>query len=240
MTELGSATSPSVANASTVLVPLGSVEQHGPHLPLLTDTIIASAVATAVAGRLREPWTDVFVAPALPYGSSGEHQSFAGTSSIGTSILADLLVEMVRSMRHWADSIVFVNGHGGNVDALIDAVGTLRGQHHRVGWVSCSHRGGDLHAGHTETSLVMYLAPWLVRKHHAEPGNPQPLAEILPVMRVSGIAGVSPNGVLGDPTQASAEAGGAIFDDLVDDLTRRIGDWNVDERLGLLVGSTHG
>ena len=77
---LADATSPETAGTGLVLVPVGSIEQHGPHLPLDTDTTIAIAVAEAVARELPGTW----VAPAIAYGSSGEHQSFSGTASVGT------------------------------------------------------------------------------------------------------------------------------------------------------------
>src|SRR5271163_1712951 len=113
-------------------IPVGSTEQHGPHLPLDTDTRIASAVARAAQPRLgagleqdglEGNW---LVAPAIAYGASGEHQSFAGTISIGADALTMLLVEYGRSAACWAQRLVFINGHGGNVGALHRAVRTLR------------------------------------------------------------------------------------------------------------------
>src|ERR1700745_3964286 len=134
--ELGAATSSQLWSISpSVMIPLGSTEQHGPHLPLDTDTRIATAVARgAVAGlgsRLEQGWV---VAPALAYGASGEHQDFAGTISIGTEALTMLLVEYGRSATCWAHRLAFVNGHGGNVGALNDAVGKLRAEGRDVGW----------------------------------------------------------------------------------------------------------
>ena len=101
--------------ARTVLaVPLGSLEQHGPHLPLDTDTRIAGAVAAGLAARCE----GVTVAPAVPYGASGEHADFPGTLLVGHEVLADLLVELVRSARRSFAGVVFVNAHGGNEEAL--------------------------------------------------------------------------------------------------------------------------
>ncbi len=94
-----------------LLVPLGATEQHGPHLTLDTDTVIAMAWADAAAARI-----PALVAPALPYGSSGEHQSFAGTLSIGAPVLELVLVELARSARDRFDRIVFVAGHAGNAN----------------------------------------------------------------------------------------------------------------------------
>ena len=94
-------------------VPVGSTEQHGPHLPLSTDTDIAFALASGLARRR----SDVVVAPSMPYGASGEHAGFAGTLSIGHEALELLLVELVRSATDTFEHVVLVNGHGGNAHA---------------------------------------------------------------------------------------------------------------------------
>lgn len=218
---LSEATSSDTAGARLVLVPVGSLEQHGPHLPLDTDTVIATAVATAVSQEVGEG-VGAWVAPPLAYGSSGEHQSFAGTSSIGTDVLRSTVVELVRSVRTWADRVVLVNGHGGNVTALTSAVDQLVAEGHAVEWVACATEAVDLHAGRTETSLMLHLAPWAVRRRLAEAGDTRPLAEILPLMRAGGIAAVSANGVLGDPTGATAAEGEQVLRAMVDDVLRRI------------------
>lgn len=210
MTDLARATSAEAAGARLVLVPVGSVEQHGPHLPLDTDTVIAEAVARGVAEQLPGTW----VAPALSYGSSGEHQSFPGTASIGTEALAHVVVELVRSLRTWADRVVLVNAHGGNLAAL-DASD-------EVAWVPCRTESVDLHAGLTETSLMLHLRPESVRLELAEAGNTQPLSEILPAMVAGGIAAVSPNGVLGDPAGASAAEGERVLKAMVADVLERL------------------
>ena len=207
---LGEATSAEAAGAWLVLVPVGAVEQHGPHLPLDTDVVIATAVAHGVAAELGGTW----VAPPVPYGSSGEHQSFPGTSSIGTEALTHLLVELTRSMRTWAHRVVFVNAHGGNVDAL-DASDEIE-------WVACATERHDLHAGYTETSLMLRLRPESVRLELAEPGNPQRLRDILPAMRDGGVAAVAPNGVLGDPTGASAAEGDRVLNAMVAEIVRAL------------------
>lgn len=208
MRSLQDLTWPDVPTSGTVLVAVGSLEQHGPHLPLNTDTVIAEAVAEAVA-RASDS-RDVSLAPPISYGSSGEHQSFAGTSSIGNEVLHALLVELVRSMRTWATRVVFINGHGGNVCTLDAAVRQLVGEGHNVAWVGCV-TDGDLHAGRDETSLMLHLRPDSVRAKRAVAGNPATLDELLPAMRSAGVAAVSPNGVLGDPAGASPEHGAQML-----------------------------
>ncbi|MFC6404468.1 mycofactocin biosynthesis peptidyl-dipeptidase MftE [Planobispora longispora] len=217
---------PALPSSPTVLVPLGSTEQHGPHLPLHTDTTIAAAVAQACAARLAAP---VMIAPALAYGASGEHQGFPGTMSLGTEALRFLLIELVRSMSLWAGRIVIVNGHGGNVRGLVAAVTQLRSERHHVAWVPCAADGADAHAGRSETSLMLHLAPHLVDLTCAKPGNLTPFPRLMPDIIARGIAGVSPSGVLGDPTAASAQEGQRLFDRMAEDVAARISDGHVDQ-----------
>jgi creatinine amidohydrolase len=201
---LADAVWPEVVSNTTILVPLGSLEQHGPHLPLDTDSVIATAVAENAAERLG---AGVLVAPVVAYGSSGEHQDFPGTISVGSAALRLIVVELGRSLRVWADRVLFVNGHGGNAAALRSAVTQLRREGHRVGWVPCATADADAHAGVTETSLMLHLRPGAVRLDHAEPGESAPIQELLPILTRHGVRAVSENGVLGDPTGASASKG---------------------------------
>lgn len=212
-------TSPEVSafGARVLLIPVGSLEQHGPHLPLDTDTRVAVALADAVA----EQRADALVAPAIAFGSSGEHEGFAGTLSIGGEALALLLIELVRSNRDFAH-VVFVNGHGGNLDALQRAASQLVAEGHSVVAYSPSVPGGDAHAGRTETSLLLHLDPSMVRLELAQAGATEPLADLLPRMRADGVRAVSPNGVLGDPHGASAEEGAELFATLLADLGARV------------------
>lgn len=196
-----------------LVVPTGALEQHGPHLPLDTDTVVASAVARGLA-RARPL---VGLAPALPFGASGEHADFPGTVSIGTAALAELLVELVRhAERHWADVLV-VNGHGGNHDALTAAAERARREGRTLGVHHVGRPGMDAHAGRAETSLLLHLAPTRVHVEAAAPGRTEPLQQLLPALRREGVRAVSTNGVLGDPTGASADEGRRLLAALVDD-----------------------
>ena len=213
-----------------VLVPVGSTEQHGPHLPLDTDTRIAVAVARATAAGLAAGVPErSLVAPAISYGASGEHQSFAGTISIGTDVLNRLLLEYGRSACCWARRVVFVNGHGGNADALAAAVGRLRFEGRDVAWVPCAVTDGDAHAGHTETSLLLHLSPADVRVDRYRAGNRSPIAELMPSIRAGGVATVSEVGVLGDPTTASAAAGERILAEMIAGCSRAVAAWTPDD-----------
>lgn len=205
---------PQVPGDVTLLVPLGSVEQHGPHLPLDVDSVIAVATCDEVARRERPG--AVRVAPAVAYGASGEHEDFPGTVSVGTAALTATLVEIGRSARRWAKRIVFVNGHGGNVDAVEGAVSQLIAEGAAVSWCAC--RSGDGHAGRAETSLMLHLAPGRVHLDDAQPGNVAPVRDLLPRLRADGVRVVSPNGVLGDPRGASAAEGAAILERMADEV----------------------
>jgi mycofactocin precursor peptide peptidase len=207
------------AGGWTVLVPLGSVEQHGPHLPLDTDTRIAVAVARRVAASL----PGVVVAPAIAYGASGEHQGFAGTLSIGQEALVHVVVELARSAGPEVARVVLVNGHGGNLEALRRAVELLRSEGRDVVLWSPRLEGSDTHAGRAETSMLLALCPEVVRLDRAEPGVTTPLAELLPALREGGLVAVTPNGVLGDPTGASAAIGHELLDRCVVDLADALG-----------------
>jgi creatinine amidohydrolase len=154
------------------------------------------------------------MAPALPYGSSGEHGAFAGTLSIGREALVHVLVELVRSSSF--ARVVFVSAHGGNAEPLAAAVRQLRDEGHDV-WAWSPAWGGDAHAGRVETSLMLALAPDLVGPGR-EPGNVEPLAELMPRLVAGGVGAVSPNGILGDPAGASAREGRALLAAAIADL----------------------
>lgn len=228
MTGLASSTWPQVpAGDVLVLVPVGSTEQHGPHLPFTTDTVIARAVADRVAPLLNGP---VLVAPAIAYGNSGEHAHFPGTISIGHDALRFVLVETVRSLRLWASRVVFVNGHGGNTRTLDSAVPAMRREGHDVAWTPCLFPGGDAHAGRTETSVMLHLTPGEVRLDAAAAGNTLPVGELMPLLIRGGVRAVAPNGVLGDPAGASAAEGAALLDALVARTARRVRKFATDDR----------
>ena len=224
MTELSGLTSPDagqLAEAGAVLcVPVGATEQHGPHLPLSTDTDLA----VALCSRLAESRPDAIAAPPVAYGSSGEHQGFAGTLSIGQEALELMLVELCRSASLTFSRVLLVSTHGGNAAPVRRAERRLRGESRDVrAWMP--HWRGDAHAGRSETSLQLALAPDQVRLDRAAPGDLRPISELLPLLRESSVRAVSANGVLGYPAGASAAEGDALLRDLLDDLQRAVRAW---------------
>ena len=204
-----------------LVVPVGSIEQHGPHLPLDTDTRIATAVAVGAVSRRH----DCVLGPAIPIGASGEHGDFDGTLSIGTDGLSAVLVELVRSADAFAGTVL-VNGHGGNLEALrrVHELSTAEGR--RVLVWSPSIPGADAHAGRTETSLLLAIDPSCVRTEAMIPGVTAPLGELLDRLRTDGVRAVSASGVLGDPTGATADEGHLLLAGMIDDLVDRLARWS--------------
>jgi len=201
-------------------VPVGSTEQHGPHLPLSVDTDIA----LALCDRLAATRSDVLVAPAVAYGSSGEHAGFAGTLSIGRDATNLLLLELGRSATQTFGHVLFVSAHGGNAEAITSAVDRLRAES-RDALLFQPRWDGEPHAGRAETSMQLALRPHTVRVERGARGDTRPLRELMPTLRTGGVRAVSPSGVLGDPGGATAEEGRALLDRLTADLLAEVAAW---------------
>jgi len=199
--------------STVLLLPLGSCEQHGPHLPLDTDTQIAQHLCAQAALHNDR----ILIAPSLSITASGEHAGFPGTLSIGTDALTQVLIEIVRSA-DWCSGVVFVNGHGGNTDAVTAAVRTLKSEQRNVAswWPRIEH--GDAHAGASETSMMLAIDPSRVNMTKAEAGSTKPIGEISAQLRSGGVRAVSANGVLGDPTTATSQHGQSLLSQLTQDL----------------------
>jgi creatinine amidohydrolase len=209
--------------AALLVVPVGATEQHGPHLPLTTDT----EIAVALAQRLVAACPAAVLAPALPFGASGEHAGFPGTVSIGVEATFQALVEIGRSATLTFARVLFVCAHGGNAQPLRDAVARLRAEDRDVRpWTP--RWSGDAHAGRLETSLMLAIAPERVQLGRAQAGNGAPLRELLPALMRDGVRAVSPVGVLGDPAGASAAEGDALLEAESDRLARMVASWLTD------------
>jgi len=203
-----------------VVVPVGSLEQHGPHLPLDTDTRVACALAATLA--CQRGW---WVAPPVCYGASGEHAGFPGTISIGREVLTATVVEIVRSVRTTCRGTVVVSAHGGNAGALADATAVAEAEGDRLLVVHAGVPGGDAHAGRTETSMMLALAPETVRMAMAEPGRTEDVRALIGALVADGVASVSGNGVLGDPSGATPEEGRRLLDGMADRLAATVDSW---------------
>jgi creatinine amidohydrolase len=154
----------------------------------------------------------------VAYGASGEHAGFAGTLLINHAVLADFLIELIRSARASFYAIVLISAHGGNHEAL-----SLVGERCRTDgeaaliW-NATVPGGDAHAGRTETSMMLAIDPGSVRMELAQAGCTDPLAVLLPQLRAQGVRAISSNGVLGDPQGSNAGEGELILAAMTDDL----------------------
>lgn len=217
-----------------VVLPVGATEQHGPHLPLITDTLQVTRVLDVALERLPDTaaaWT----LPALPYGKSNEHAGFPGTVSLSADTLRATLFDIAESI--WDTGfrrLAFLNGHGGN-SAVLDA--TARDIHAATGlicfciqpsfWLQPPFEISNLetcfgiHAGELETSLMLALEPALVKLERAVSYFPTLEGEL----KLTGPASVawltrdwSTSGVFGDATLGSAERGHALLENAAERL----------------------
>ena len=208
-----SPTWPEVSRNACVVIPVGSFEQHGPHLPLDTDTQVASHLCTLATTGMQ----NVVVTPPLSITASGEHAGFPGTISIGTEAFAAVIVELVRSC-DWATGVILVHGHGGNFEAVQQATTILNSEQRNIASWWPHIPDADAHAGHTETSLMLAINSNLVRVDKLEVGNMQPMSEIQRDLQTHGVHAVSTNGILGDARSATIQHGIELLAELSDNL----------------------
>jgi creatinine amidohydrolase len=215
---------------SVVIQPIAAIEQHGPHLPLSTDLLIAQSVVDAVVAGHGEA-LDLWVLPPLAYGKSNEHEWCPGTVTLGPATLLAVLDDVGRSVaRMPARKLAFVNGHGGNSSLLQVALRELRLAHgletfllhpsvppDQGGASTEDELGMGIHGGLGETSLVLHLRPDLVDMAQAARNIPEHLAANRHV-RFGGpvpfgwtSADFGPSGTIGDPTGATAALGRSHF-----------------------------
>ena len=233
-------TGPDVARSGSGMVavqPVGAIEHHGPHLPLVTDALVAEAVATAAAGS--RPDLPLRVLPVLSYALSSEHVWAPGTISLGPATLLAVLDDLGASLaRAGIERLLFVNGHGGNSALLRVACREIRVRHGLLTFLAHPHvpvdQGGPagtpgeegfaVHGSAGETSMVLHLRPDLVHMELAQRSIPAWLTRYERI----GFGGevsfgwtsqdVMPSGVIGDPTLASAGTGKALFEHSVERL----------------------
>ncbi len=206
--------------ARVAVLPVGSFEQHGDYLPLITDTVVACAIAQRIAAEY-----GLFLLPPVTVSCSHEHVGFAGTVSISTRTLIAVVTDVADSLRaSQIDRLAIVNGHGGNyVLANVVQEANIAGPRmtlfpNRQDWEAARAAAGlrstvsdDMHAGETEVSMVLHTYPEWVRDgyQHADwHANPRPH------LLVTGMRGYTDSGVIGLPSLATAEKGRAILDSL--------------------------
>jgi creatinine amidohydrolase len=215
---------------NTIVVPFGSTEQHGPHLPLGTDAMLGDEIGLVVAARL-----DAFLAPTVRIGCSSHHLAFPGTLSIEEETFHRVVGDIVRSLaRHGFRRVVLLPTHGGNfapLGAAVEKIGPVPGvklvAFADVGLLAEAMLGlgaelgipaaeGGIHAGEWETSMMLALRPDLTRMERAEPGYTGDLMEGMQTMVARGTDAVAKNGIFGDPRRATPEAGRRYVDRIVD------------------------
>jgi creatinine amidohydrolase len=211
----------------TVVVPFGSTEQHGPHLPLGTDAVLGDEIGWRLAERL-----DAFLAPTVRFGCSAHHLAFTGTISLGEKTFRSIVADVVASLsRHGFRRLVLLPTHGGNFKPMAKAVAEIEpvkgvqvlaftdlmglvgaaAQSSRSFGVDAAKSGA--HSGEWETSLMLAIRPEQVKMDRAAEGFVGELSEIMSQV-FDGIQNLDQNGVLGDPRPATAEAGKRYLEDI--------------------------
>jgi len=219
-----------VSARSIIIQPLGAVEQHGPHLPMSTDLIIAEAASRAAVDAVADD-LDVWLLPPLAYTKSNEHAWSAGTIWLSASTMLAVLDDLGRCLAGTAArKVVFLNGHGGNSALVAVANREIRLAHDLMtflvhpfvpadqgGASAAAELGMGIHGGADETSVLLHLRPELVRMDLARRSVPEALTSFrrvrfggsVPFGWLSNDVGL--DGVIGDPTLASAQQGEQLF-----------------------------
>ncbi len=217
-------TSPELAagKPSIALVPVGAVEQHAAHLPLITDALIAQELSRRVAEKL-----DAYLLPVLPVSNSQEHMHFAGTVWIQPHTLAQVITDLCTALDYQGiRKIAVLSFHGGNW-IIKPTVRRINLDNPRLSVITAPVEAagcplwdepGQIHACRNETSLLLHLRPDLVKGTTPDfiPTVPQTYLDYV------GVKGVSPTGVWGSPSKASAELGRRLLEQTADGLARYI------------------
>ena len=222
------------------MLPIGAIEQHGPHLPLDTDTFDADYLARRVAEACSDP--KPLVLSPIPYGVSYHHDEFKGTISISNDTLSHLVYEIGLSAAHnGITKLVIINAHGGNSPALNYAAQMINRD---AGIFTCVDTGetsdvdiynlvetpNDVHAGEFETSTSLAVRPHLVNMKEARKRVPQFSSRYLNFTSKRGVSWyaytrkISPTGVMGDPTKADAKKGKKMWEIMIAHLVAFIED----------------
>jgi creatinine amidohydrolase/Fe(II)-dependent formamide hydrolase-like protein len=213
------------------LLPVGSIEQHGPHLPLDTDAFDAQYLAQKVAEACSEP--KPLVLPLIPYGVSYHHDDFSGTMGISPKTLSTLVYDVgMSAVRHGITKLMIINGHGGNIPALQFAAQLINRDAHIFTCVETGETSerdimaltetpNDVHAGEVETSTALANRTHLVHTDKLRKYVPRFSIRYLnfsskrSVEWYARVAKISPTGVLGDPTKASRQKGTKIWQEMI-------------------------
>ena len=228
----GPALTEALTSSSILVLPVGAIEHHGGHLPLSTDLVMAEEIAARIVDAATQAGHDAWLLPALGVTKSDEHAWAPGTLWLSGETFARVLVDLGRSIAATpARTVLFYNGHGGNIAPLNVALRELRRQFGLNTFLDGvrvpagpDERGFGIHGGHGETSLLMHLRPDLVDTTAATRAVPDALAGFerigfaaSPVQFGWCSDDNASGGVIGDPTTATAAEGAALAARLVED-----------------------
>ncbi|MFX0075566.1 MAG: creatininase family protein [Candidatus Hermodarchaeota archaeon] len=223
----------------TVVIGVGSTEQHGPYLPTQTDALTADVMANLITQKLKF----ALQAQTIRVGCSDHHLPFPGTISLKNSTLKAIIHDYIESLqRHGFETIIFIPTHGGNFKSIKEAVEEAQEKYPNVKIVALTDLmryvdaqdkiAADLnisveeagaHAGEVETSQILFLAEHLVNKDRFQPGYLGKLGEAeIDRLFKKGMPSLTEIGVIGDPTKASKEHGKIYVERMVDFLTEEI------------------
>ena len=232
-----------ISEGSILIQPLGSIEQHGPHLPLATDSILVEAAARALVDRFGDEH-DLWLLPTLNYSKSNEHAWAGGTVWLSATTMLAVIDDIARSLSLLpAKRLVYLNGHGGNSALLNVACREVRMKHGFMTFLAHphvpAHLGGvsdpgelgmGIHGGIEETSAMLHVRPDLVDTTTFRRNVPESLAQNS-FVRFGGSVSFGwmsndfgPDGHIGDPRGASAELGARQFDAAVEALGKAMGE----------------
>jgi creatinine amidohydrolase len=215
--------------ADVAVLPIGSFEQHGSHLPLTTDTVVAYAIAKCIADAY-----DLMLLPPITISCSHEHSGLhAGTVSVSARTLYDVVSDIARSLeRAGVRKLALISGHGGNYvlsnvtqeanveerRILLYPSSAAWDQAHRdAGLLTSSH--DDMHGGERETSILMHVAPELVRDSFRDSDHDAPTR---PDLLTVGMAGYTSSGIIGHPSLATPTKGATLLGSLTNSFAERL------------------
>jgi creatinine amidohydrolase len=241
-----------VAGESLAVIPLGSTEQHGPHLPLATDHLIAEHLAREATER-----ADVLCTPTVNIGVSPHHRQFHGTMWVEPPAFREYVESLARNLEyHGVDRIVFVNAHGGNVVHLREVGRRLRDDEtaYAIEWMwndSIPDLVDDLfeqngpHGGPKETAMIQHIAPELVRNDQLETARDDGIADLddadprkFGARTFYDAIDNTDSGVLGDQTDATPEKGEQLFEAATEQLVKLL-DWLAAQPFEALMAEPH-